>query len=342
MLIKGSHVIGSKVISVNDGKEIEDVDDIIYDPLDNRVKALLVDEGGLFSAAKVILLEDTKSIGENAVLVDSDKALKNASDVSHAVSDIAKGNTYLTRTKIVSEEGMDLGIITDIFFDSDTGRVEEFEVSQGLEDVRSGKKRIKIADIVTVGKDATIVREYTQDQFKKQAEQQGLGGIVNQGMVKAREGISRAQEETPGLVEQAKVRIDQWGKEIKQMTADTMDQVEELRKKGEELPQKEETRETIQKIEDKTRDTLKQVQQEVRTAEERLHTGIEDVGTKTKQQFKEDAVGKYVTKNILLPDDKILIRRGEIVTYKVINGAEESGILDQILRNLSTEPVKKK
>lgn len=335
MLIKGSSVIGSKVITVKEGREVEDVDDIIYDPLDNRVKALLVDSGGLFTDATVILLEETQSIGENTVLIDSERALKHASDVSPSVSNIAKGNTYLTQKRIVTEDGRQLGVITDIYFDPKTGKVEEFEVSQGLEDVRSGKKRIKISDVVTVGQDATIVREYAVEEFQKQSQTQGISGAVSRG-------VDKVSEETPQLVDQSRAKLDEWGEGIKQMTASTLDQVEEMVEKAKDVYSRPSTQEAIQKAEDKTRKAFGSVQEQIQEIKQRAQTKTREIGDQAKDQLKEDAVGKYVTKNILSPSDKILIRRGEIVTYRVVNEAEKDGILDQILRNLSTDPVKRK
>ncbi len=58
MMIKGNDVIGLKVISIDRGQRIEDVDDLIYDPSEQRIKALLVDKGGFMSGAKIIPFEE--------------------------------------------------------------------------------------------------------------------------------------------------------------------------------------------------------------------------------------------------------------------------------------------
>ncbi len=76
MTIKGQNVINLKIITINDGKEIDNVKDIIYDPKQNRVRALLISNGGWFSDAKVLLMEEIKNIGQDAVIIDSSDAIK--------------------------------------------------------------------------------------------------------------------------------------------------------------------------------------------------------------------------------------------------------------------------
>lgn len=142
MLTRGSKVIGLQVLTIEQGKKVEDVDDLIYDPSSQKVVALLVSGGGIFSEAKVIPFNQIKSIGKDAVIVQSEDVLENASQMGKKVASIAGDGIYLSKTKVITKEGTNLGEIDDIFFDSQTGKVEEFEVSQGLSDLSSGKKRL--------------------------------------------------------------------------------------------------------------------------------------------------------------------------------------------------------
>jgi uncharacterized protein YrrD len=45
-LIQATKIIGLKGITLDGGKEIDTVKDVIYDPEENRVKALLIDKQG--------------------------------------------------------------------------------------------------------------------------------------------------------------------------------------------------------------------------------------------------------------------------------------------------------
>lgn len=188
MVVKGNDTIGLKVVTLEDGTQIGTVKDIIYDPGSHEVRALLLEAAGLFSEAKVVLIDNIHSIGQDAVTIMSGDMVTNASEAPGPVSVITEDNQYLTKTHIVTEDGNDLGQVTDIYFDPHTGKVSELEVSQGLiKNVQSGKKRVRVSDIITVGKDATIVRAQTEQVLDEQGQTQGVQGAWNQTQQKAQE-----------------------------------------------------------------------------------------------------------------------------------------------------------
>lgn len=238
MLIKGNDVIGLKILSLKQGRQIDDVSDLVYDPQNHQVKALIVDKGGWFSDAKLILYKDVESIGKDAVMVKTTDVVRKASDISERVESIAKADNYLTKTKIVTDSGTDLGSVSDIYFDDKTGRVEEFEVSQGLKNLQSGKKRVRVSDIVTIGEDATIVRAVAEARFEKQAQDQGLQGMINKGKQATTETINQAKAtanspETKDKIEQAKQKASEvydkskeQGKQLQQKAANKMNEVQ--------------------------------------------------------------------------------------------------------------------
>jgi sporulation protein YlmC with PRC-barrel domain len=53
MTIKASSMGNLPIITINDGKTISKVRDIIYDGQTNQVKALLIDEKGFYTGAKI-------------------------------------------------------------------------------------------------------------------------------------------------------------------------------------------------------------------------------------------------------------------------------------------------
>lgn len=81
MLIKAKDVVGLQVITKNEGKKIENIDDIVYDPQSNKVLALIANNGGMFSTSKVIMYTDILKIGPDAVMVESAEALQESSKV---------------------------------------------------------------------------------------------------------------------------------------------------------------------------------------------------------------------------------------------------------------------
>jgi uncharacterized protein YrrD len=199
MTVKGSQVIGLKVITKNTGEQIEAVKDILYSSSDHKVHGLLLKSEGLFSNGKVILIADVLSIGENAIIIESKDALRDLSELPESLSSLAKSDNYLTETNIVTESGHELGTVSDILFNPESGLVEEFEVSQGaIKNVSSGIKTIRPQDIITVGKDATIVA----DNARQAIEDQAAAGGVKGAMKRATETVSSKTREVSGSLKQ--------------------------------------------------------------------------------------------------------------------------------------------
>jgi uncharacterized protein YrrD len=303
-LIKGKDLIGLKVVTLQKGQMVDDVDEIVYDHAEDQVKALVVDSGGWFNDAKVILFEDIKSIGRDAVIIESEAVIRKASEVAGKISRIIKGDNYLTANKIITEDGNDLGQVSDIYFDPQTGKVVELEVSQGaIKNAQSGKKRIQMGDIVNVGEDATIVSSNVEQSIENQAQYQGLKG-----------GLATAQNDAPGVIYQTKQKLSDFGQTVKQ-------KVQEIK----EDPKTQETVDTIKTKATQAKDSLQQKAGE------------------GKQKFDDkawkNALGKYVTVNILSTNDEILARRGDMITNELLSLAEAEGMLDKVVSNTSPKPV---
>ncbi|MFZ1250530.1 MAG: PRC-barrel domain-containing protein [Candidatus Microsaccharimonas sp.] len=201
MIVSGKNVIGLKIVTIVDGTVIQTVDDVAYNPTTQRVEALLVDSGGLFSSAKAIDMDDVHNIGQDAVIVHDAGVIKPVGQLADSIHSISDANKYLVRTKVLTIEGLDLGTVNDLQFDSKTGEVDSIEVSQGA---FKSKKFVKPGDIVTVGKDATIVSTYTEEAFEQQAAETGVAGFINDTKAQLAETADAIKEKTRDGVEKVK------------------------------------------------------------------------------------------------------------------------------------------
>lgn len=335
-MIKGNTIIGLKLITITDGKEITTIKDVVYDPQAHKVKALLIDEGGWLSDAKIVLVQDIHKVGEDAVIIQSENVIKKASEVSERIASIAKDSQFLTNTKIVSEDGKDLGKISDIYFELPSGNVIEFEVSQGLKDLSSGKKRIKVSDIITIGEDATIVKHYVDDTFAQQSQQQGITGVVHQSKNTVGTKISDAKEKTPSMIDLAREKFE--------------DATQKAQVKIEEFSTNTKEKAVATKDSDTTQQRLDSAKNFVKEGFEKTKTTTMQVTDETKQQTaakkeemeinkQKSALGKYVTINVLGKDDTLLARRGEMITHRLLDDAQKHEMLDQVLSNTSDKPI---
>ena len=207
--IKGKDVVGLRVLSVNDGKQIETVGDIIYDPSEQRVRALLVASGGIFSKPKAIAIQDVLSIGRDAVMVQDQDAVVSLDELPKRVHEIADSKDNLAKTRVVTQEGTELGQVSDIIFNSVTGSVEQLEVSQGgIKNLSSGKKSIRPEDIITVGSDATIVSAFTEIAFDAQAQEGGAKGVLNSAKQAVTDVGAAVGEKVSAVTDSAKDKLE--------------------------------------------------------------------------------------------------------------------------------------
>jgi uncharacterized protein YrrD len=343
MQLKASKIKGLKVVTLDQGKVVDTINDIIYDPETNKVLALLVDPAGWFSDAKVIMFEDIYNVGEDAVMIKDDSAVKSAGQVEAKVKQIANSDTYLSKGKIVTVAGQELGRVTDIYFNSPDGQVTDFEVSEGaLSDIQSGRKTVKISDIVTIGEDAIIVKEFTLVKLENQTDggiqgaakevKSQAGTVLEQLQTKAQELAAQGQAKAQELVEQGKQKWE----EIKN-DPQVQQKVEQAKQTAQDAKQKAE--EFGQKLQQKASETGQDVQQKAQELKQQGEQKVEQVKEQTYEQRKQSAIGWYLTKTILTPQDETIGTRGELITNEMFAKAEQFNLADQILNNVSQEPL---
>ena len=308
MEIKATAIIGLKIISISNGEKIEDVSDVIYIPQENKLKALLVDKGGLFSSAKVIMFADILSFGEDAIMVQSPDVIKKVSDITEEIKNIAKDNEYLTKTKVITEAGKELGVIDDVFFDTTTGNVTKFEVSEGIiGNIKSGKKLIDKNDILTIGHDSVIVSKFTEEIVKEQSQSQGVQGAVNKGSDKANDMASTVGDKTKEIL----------GKVQDKMNApETHEKVDNI----------------VSTIGDKSSELFNKVK-------EKTSDAVGNTKDKLDEKTKNAALGKFLKVNVLDKNDQIIAKRGDMITHEIMGKAEENGVLENVLLNTQTEEL---
>jgi uncharacterized protein YrrD len=303
-LIKGRDLIGLKVISLENGKLINKVDEIVYDPKENNVKALVVDQGGWFADTKIVLYQDIKSIGQDAVVIDSEDVIKKASDVQENITHIVKDDNYLTTNRVMTENGTDLGQVSDVVFDKENGHVVELEITQGtVDNIKSGKKHISVNDVIKTGEDVMIVKDSVKDQLRVQSQTGGISGI-----------IADVKTKTPEVTETAKQKLSHLKNEGIS--------------KADDFRLKEKATETKESVLEKSMGIKGIIKDKVQTGKEKI-----------KESRKQAAVGKYVTINILTPADEMLAPRGALITNDLLIRAQKAGVLEQVLANSSSEPI---
>lgn len=331
-LIKANSIIGLPVITTVDGKNIHSVKEIIYDGRDNKVKAIVVDEKGWFHNAKIILIDDIQSIGTDAVLVYDSSMITDADDQNDdVISSIVNDDNFLTKNEVITEGGKKLGRVTDIYFNFPGGNVDAIEVSEGfIKNIRSGTKKVQISDIITIGENNLIVKEYAQDHFDEQGKNQGLNKFMSETKENVGNLTEIASDKTQeivnsDLIKNAVQSTQEVANNLKTTVTDKYDQAKE-HIQSDKLEK--DLNSTFEKVKEKTGEIVDGTKQAVSDTSDQA---VEEVLEKR----IHNAIGKTIGGVLLLnKDDEIMASEGDIVTHQLIQQAKEVGNLDILLENI--------
>jgi sporulation protein YlmC with PRC-barrel domain len=137
-------VPGRRVVSRTSAEELGNLSHVVVDVKRRQVASLVLGKG---RKALLIDWDQVSGFGPDAVMVAHDTALHPAGDDrEHAAAD---GKLDLTGKRALSDMGNDLGTITDVVFDPDTGAIESLVI---------GDLEQPAASLLAVGSFAVILR----------------------------------------------------------------------------------------------------------------------------------------------------------------------------------------
>jgi uncharacterized protein YrrD len=141
-------VSGRRVVSRTSAEELGKLAHIVIDGKRRQVTSLVVGTG---RKALLIAWDQVSGFGPDAVMIADETALHEPrDDREHAA---ANGKLELVGNRTLSDTGNDLGTVTDIVFDPDTGAIESILVDD---------REAPAASLLGAGSFAVIVREPTE------------------------------------------------------------------------------------------------------------------------------------------------------------------------------------
>jgi uncharacterized protein YrrD len=156
----GRDLLGLPVLSITEGKRIGQVSALLVRREDRTVAAIGISGAG--SGARHLPFAEIKSVGPDAVMVESESVLQ--AELPAAESRDLEG--ALPGRSVVTESGQRLGEVTGFAVDVGSGRIESYHVraDSGLLARLVGMVRRDEADLVDslvirMGDDALIVRD---------------------------------------------------------------------------------------------------------------------------------------------------------------------------------------
>lgn len=171
MLQRYSEVLNLPVICADSGKKAGVIRDILFSAEERQVKALLLEREGISVKKRVVFLSELISLGGDAAIVNSDGCVSEMDRASFRNSFKDEGS--LIGLRVFSKAGGEVGVVRDVIFDWRTGRIEGFEISDGLlQDVMHGRMLLPLFGKVELGKEFAVVEQEAVD------EMEGTGGGI--------------------------------------------------------------------------------------------------------------------------------------------------------------------
>lgn len=177
-MIKVQRLMGQPVIDATTGKQAGKVKDIWFDE-HWRLKGMILETGSWLSRGHTGLLWDAVvACGEDAVLIADKQAVRRLRS-DEVLRCFQSGVVKLRDLPVITREGIQLGRITDVYFDQNMGTpIVGYELTDGLvSDLKEGRKWLRISDYpddVTLGEDAILVPIRAEEDLEHMATSESV------------------------------------------------------------------------------------------------------------------------------------------------------------------------
>ncbi|MDD2421526.1 MAG: PRC-barrel domain-containing protein [Heliobacteriaceae bacterium] len=155
-MTKSQNIVGLAIISINDGRELGTVRDLIINPEQGAVEYLMVENETWYLGAQVIPFQQLQGVGEYAVTIESEEALKPLQDLTE-VQALIDRNVKVKGTKVLTKAGRLVGSVSEYFVDVGCGRIAGCLLMSA--DKSLSTRIIPAESVVTFGRDVLVVTE---------------------------------------------------------------------------------------------------------------------------------------------------------------------------------------
>lgn len=301
---KTKEIKGLKVISISDGSEVGNVQDIIINAEKGAVDFVIVNCGEKILGAKVISAEKIIGIGEYALTIENEDSIIDISKAPAAI-ELKQKNVLVVSTKVLTKKGTLIGETGDILIDEDNDCI-----IIGLEFIGDNEpENVKIIPrekVVTFGQKLIIVEDDVKQNFV-QIPQQIL--IDNEDQITVSSIIELPKNyQNHDEIEDVSLNQEEDIQESKKVIASPVErngEVNDVFGNG-----------LINKV----------------------HSKKEDVGEKGsvalfEQRQRQYLKGKVVTKEITDKNGELIINQGSVIDDVIIDLAKNNGKLIELVMN---------
>lgn len=161
---KVNDLFGTEVINQTTGDRIAPVRDVVLSADLRQIPALVLGDGGLFSAQLVVRWPAIISLGD-VIVVAGTTPLPTINEDAE-IAELRKRAVRITGVAVITATGERLGTVSDIGFD-DQGHVLGYEIAHGVLGGLIGQRFLPSEQIQSVGKDAIITTSTELSSIKE-------------------------------------------------------------------------------------------------------------------------------------------------------------------------------
>jgi len=155
-------LLGLPVVEKETGKQLGTIQEIVFNLKQAIVEIMIITDADWFVGRKGIYFEDLFRIGRDAVMVRNRRLVcevKEEEPLLHPwyVRD-------LQNKEIITETGLTLGNLADVFYNQVDGEIQRYELSDGIiADLLYGRASIPLPQSQAIGTERVIVPETMAD-----------------------------------------------------------------------------------------------------------------------------------------------------------------------------------
>lgn len=154
---RSEEILELAVISIEDGKEIGRVSDLVINPAKGSVEYLVIDNGSRYTGVKILPFKLVEGVGEYAVTIQSLSSITDLADEPD-VNGLLEKNVRVKGTKVLTKKGKLIGSVSEFLIDeSNEGKIAACEITPV--NGGTGGGMIPADNIITFGKDVLVVGE---------------------------------------------------------------------------------------------------------------------------------------------------------------------------------------
>lgn len=178
MLIPGSRLIGTPIMSLQTGAQLAETSNALIDPSNLKIIAYQV-EGPLLSEHPCFIrIADVRELSDIGMIVDSSDEFIGVSDVI-SIEKLYKLNFNLIGLNVIDETKRKLGKVTEYNLNASTFFIEQLSVNRGIiKSLSEPELLIHRSQILEINDSAIIVRSNVKKLQSIKGEEH-LGGYLN-------------------------------------------------------------------------------------------------------------------------------------------------------------------